>query len=356
MEKVTIIIPVYNAETYLKKCMESVIHQTYQNLEILAILDGVTDNSKTIIEEYAKKDTRIRIISRENKGVFYTRIEGIRKATSQYIYFLDADDWIEENAIETMYQYKKEYHADIVRGKNYYKDEKEKVEIDKEIQYLDKKDFEDKLYANLFGSYHFATLWNQLIEKKYFEDLKDMEIDETIHFGEDYILNLQLYKNINSLVWIPDYLYHYRTNENSITNQQTYESLLKKLNSTYKSHLKIVDLIDTYQNIEKKEYYQKIAIFRAIRGIKNRMIEWASFGIRNGKEKEVYKEIEKLLEQEKLKEVCQKITQDELLRLATQENHKYVIKSIYQKDTKKIVKYIKRIYIPGKKIKKLMRR
>ncbi len=357
MEKITIIIPVYNAEKYIKKCIESAIHQTYQNLEILVIIDGATDNSQEIIKEYAKNDTRIKVVSRENKGIFYTRIEGIRQATSQYIYFLDADDWIEENAIEIMYQYKKEHHADIVRCKNYYKDEKEKVEIDKEVQYLDKEDFEKQLYTNLFGSYHFASLWNQLIEKKYFENLKDIkDIDESINFGEDYILNLKLYRNINSLVLIPDYLYHYRTNESSITNQQNYESLLKKLNSTYKSHLEIIYLIDTYHDIEEKECYQKIAVFRAIRGIKNRMIEFASFGIQNGKEKEVYKEIEKLLEQEELKEVCKKITQEELLELAKQENHKYVIKNIYQKDTKKILKYIKRIYILGKKIKKLMRR
>ena len=349
MEKITIIIPVYNSEQYIKKCMESVIHQTYENLEILIIIDGATDNSQKIVEEYAKNDTRIRIISRENRG-----IEGIQKATSQHIYFLDADDWIEENAIEIMYQYKKKYHADMIRCRNYYKDEKEKVEIDNTIQFVERERFKDQLYEELFGTYHFATVWNQLIEKNYFKDLKD--IDESINFGEDYILNLKLYKNINSLVLVPDYLYHYRTNESSISNQQDYEGLLRKMNSTYKIHIEIVYMINTYYGIEEKEPYQKIAIFRAIRGIKNRMIEWASFGIRNGKEKEVYQEIEKLLEQEEFKEICQKITQEELLKLAKQENHRYVIKNIYQKNTKKIMKYIKRIYIPGKKLKKLMGR
>lgn len=354
MEKITIVIPVYNSEKYIKKCIESVINQTYENLEILIIIDGATDASQDIIEEYAQKDTRIQIIKRENKGVFYTRIEGIQKATSDYIYFLDADDWIEENTIEAMYNYLKQYSCQVVRCQNYYKDKSEKVESADKVKFLKKEDFKNNLYERLFGSYDFASIWNQLIQKKYFKNIED--IDYTINYGEDYLLNLKLYKNIDSIILVPDYFYHYRTNQNSITNQQTYEGLLKNLNSTYKSHLAVVDEIEDYHDIQEKEKYKKIAIFRAIRGLKNRIIEFGSFGIKRRKEKEVYKEIEKIVTLEKLKEVCGKITLTELLQLAQKENHKYIIKNIYLADTKRIVNYIKRIYIPGKKIKKLMRR
>lgn len=354
MEKITIIIPVYNAEKYIKKCLESVIHQTYNNLEILLIIDGATDNSQSIIEEYAKHDTRFKVINQENKGIFYTRIEGIKKATSKYIFFLDADDWIEKNTIEIMYQYMKKYHTNMVRSKNYYKDENVKVQIDSQIQLIRKEEFKDKLYRRLFGTYDFASIWNQLIEKEYFKNLE--KVDYSINYGEDYLLNLNIYKNINSLVLVPDYLYHYRTNDNSITKQQSYEALLRKLNSTYKSHFEVVAVIDQYNDIKEKEVYQKVAIFRAIRGIKNRIIELTSFAIQNGKEKEVYVEIERLLEQKEFEQMRQKTTQEELLQLSKQENHKYVIKNIYQGNVEKIVKYVKRIYIPGKKIKKLMRR
>ncbi len=364
MEKITVIIPVYNSEKYIKKCMESVIEQTYENLEILVIIDGATDTSKKIVEEYAKNDTRIRIIERENKGIFYTRVEGIKRATSDYLYFLDADDWIEKNAIETMYQYKETYQANVVRCQNYYKDEDEKVEQEQELKFLKRENFSEKLYPKLFGTYEFACIWNQLIERKCFKELE--ENDYTINFGEDYLLNFKLYKNIETMVIVPDYLYHYRTNNMSITNQQNYEGLLKKLESACKSHLEIVNQIaQSSPSVpgllgdvkgEDLERYQKIAIFRAIRAIKNRMIEFTSFGFKNGKEKEVQAVVEEILNREELRKVGKQITTEELLKLAKKENHKYVMKNIKQGNAKKVMNYIKIIYIPGKKIKKMIRR
>lgn len=354
MEKVTVIIPVYNAKKYIKKCMESVIEQTYENLEILVIIDGATDGSKEIIEEYAQKDTRIKVVNRENRGIFYTRIEGIKKATSDYLYFLDADDWMEKDTIEIMYQYKEKYQANIVRCQNYYKDEDEKVGQEQEIKCLKTEDYNEKLYPKLFGTYDFASIWNQLIEKKWFEELE--ESDYEINFGEDYLLNLKLYKNSKTVVLVPDYLYHYRTNDMSITNQQNYEGLLKKLESAYKSHLEIINRIKQYEDIREQEKYQKIGTFRAIRAIKNRMIEFASFGLKNGKEKEIKAKVEEIINREDLRQVCKLVTTEELLKLAKEENHKYVMKNIKQGKAKKVMNYIKIVYIPGKKIKKMMRR
>lgn len=354
MEKVTVIIPVYNAKKYIKKCMESVIEQTYENLEILVIIDGATDGSKEIIEEYAQKDTRIKVVNRENRGIFYTRIEGIKKATSDYLYFLDADDWMEKDTIEIMYQYKEKYQANIVRCQNYYKDEDEKVGQEQEIKCLKREDYNKKLYPKLFGTYDFASIWNQLIEKKWFEELE--ESDYEINFGEDYLLNLKLYKNSKTVVLVPDYLYHYRTNDMSITNQQNYEGLLKKLESAYKSHLEIINRIKQYEDIREQEKYQKIGTFRAIRAIKNRMIEFASFGLKNGKEKEIKAKVEEIINREELRQVCKQITTEELLKLAKAENHKYVMKNIRQGNAKKVMNYIKIVYIPGKKIKEMMRR
>lgn len=357
MEKITVIIPVYNVKKYIRRCIESTISQTYENLEILIIIDGSTDGSEEIVKEYAQKDTRIKIIDRENKGIFYTRIEGIKKATSDYLYFLDADDWIEKNTIETMYQYKEKYQANVVRCQNYYKDEEEKVGQRQEVECIEKKDFKEKLYLPLFGTYDYASIWNQLIEKKRFEELE--ESDYAINFGEDYLLNLKLYKNIETIVLVPDYLYHYRTNDMSITNQQNYEGLLKKLESAYKSHLAIINQISpSVPGVvgEDLETYQKIGIFRAIRAIKNRMIEFASFGLKHGKGKEVQDKVEEILNRQELKQVCKQITTEELLKLAKEENHKYVMKNIKQGKAKKVMNYIKIVYIPGKKIKKMMRR
>lgn len=103
-KKVSIIIPVYNTQKYLKRCINSIIDQTYSNLEIFLINDGSTDNSLEICKEYEKIDERIFIISGENHGVSYARNIGIRKATGEYLYFADSDDYLETDAIEKMIQ------------------------------------------------------------------------------------------------------------------------------------------------------------------------------------------------------------------------------------------------------------
>ena len=93
MPKVSVIIPCYNTEKYLKECLDSVINQTLKDIEIICINDGSTDNSLEILKEYAQKDERIKLIDRENKGVAKSRNEGIRKVTGQFVCFMDPDDY-----------------------------------------------------------------------------------------------------------------------------------------------------------------------------------------------------------------------------------------------------------------------
>lgn len=293
MEKITVIIPVYNAEKYIEQCLNSVINQTYTNLEILIIIDGATDNSEEIVRQYSKKDTRIKVITRENKGVLYTRLEGIQKATSNYLYFIDADDWIELNTIEFMYNKMKETKANVVRCKSYYEDEKKSEIKEQQTEYIKKEKFNEKIYMQLFATYNFSCIWNQLIERKYFEELKN--IDYSINYGEDHLLNVMLYKNIDSILLLPNYFYHYRTNNESISKKQSYESILKKMISSYKSHEEIIKIMDQYQDIKDKNYYKKIIIKDTFKILKNRIIEFLNFSIKTGREKEAYSNIENLL-------------------------------------------------------------
>ena len=111
---VSIIIPVYNTEKYLSKCLESVINQTYKNLEIILINDGSTDKSKEICESFAKKDKRIQILNKENSGVSSARNHGMRLAKGQYIAFIDGDDYAEENYIEELLKNLKQTESDCV--------------------------------------------------------------------------------------------------------------------------------------------------------------------------------------------------------------------------------------------------
>ena len=102
MEKVSIIIPIYNVEKYLRRCLDSIINQTYKNLEIICVNDGSTDGSAHILESYAKKDNRIKVIDKQNEGLSIARNKGLDIATGKYCYFVDSDDWIELSTIEKL--------------------------------------------------------------------------------------------------------------------------------------------------------------------------------------------------------------------------------------------------------------
>ncbi len=114
--KISVIIPVYNVEKYLVRCIESVISQTYTDFEVILVNDGATDNSGKICDEYALKDARIRVIHKENGGLSDARNKGAIKATGEYILFLDSDDFIESNALEILFGIITEASADIAAG------------------------------------------------------------------------------------------------------------------------------------------------------------------------------------------------------------------------------------------------
>lgn len=112
--KISIIVPVYNVEKYLSTCLDSLINQTLKDIEIICINDGSTDNSLNILNEYVKKDERIKIISQENQGLSMARNNGLKEAKGEYISFIDSDDWIDTKMYEKMYQQATEDNAEIV--------------------------------------------------------------------------------------------------------------------------------------------------------------------------------------------------------------------------------------------------
>ena len=120
-ELITIIVPIYNVEQYLPKCIDSIINQTYQNLEIILVDDCSTDGTYKILEDYAKKDNRIKLIRNEkNLQNAETRNVGIRVATGKYLYFIDSDDWIDSDYIENMVEAAEKSEADVVMNLGVY--------------------------------------------------------------------------------------------------------------------------------------------------------------------------------------------------------------------------------------------
>ena len=129
-EVVSIIIPIYKVEVYLRQCLETVTHQTYPHLEIILVNDGSPDHSEEICKEFFKRDTRIRYVRQENGGLSAARNTGIELATGDYITFIDPDDWVTEDYVEVLYQKLKDYHADVSTANyNLYDDSSSKYLI-----------------------------------------------------------------------------------------------------------------------------------------------------------------------------------------------------------------------------------
>ena len=122
---ISVIVPIYNVEQYVEKCIQSIVNQTYKNIQILLIDDGSTDNSGKICDEYAKKDSRIEVVHKRNEGLVRARKEGLNRANGQYIGFVDGDDYIDENMYAEMLRDILSFQADFVHAG--YQEERSKI-------------------------------------------------------------------------------------------------------------------------------------------------------------------------------------------------------------------------------------
>lgn len=193
---VTVIIPVYNTENYLSKCIESVISQTHTNLQILLINDGSTDKSAYICDEYAKKDSRITVIHKSNTGVSDARNEGLKNADGNFITFVDSDDYIEPEYIETLIK----YDADVVVAHPYYEG------------YLNIYELINKL-TELDG---FKGPCEKLYRKNAIEGIL---FKSGIRIGEDILFNLEVLSLIKNVQYIKYCGYKIRNNPDSVTRK-----------------------------------------------------------------------------------------------------------------------------------------
>ena len=238
---ISIIVPVYNSEKYLKKCLNSIMNQTYKQLEIIIINDGSTDNCLNIIQELQKIDSRIILIDKKNNGVSSARNDGIKKATGKYIMFIDSDDWIETDYIETMYNYAESKKLDVCRtGFTIDRNDEPCEEVsyinDSNINIDLKKTKEIFIDTTLF---HSACV--QLIKRNCVLD-NNIYFDEDILYEEDLIFNIKLYKVINKLDYINCCKYHYTANEKSAT--RNIDNIERIISSIIKSNNKMITLFN----------------------------------------------------------------------------------------------------------------
>ena len=223
-ELISVIIPVYNGEEYLKRCIDSVLNQTYKNLEIIVINDGSKDNSKSILDEYEKKYPDIIVhVDQENKGVAKTRNRAINMAKGEYITFCDNDDFFDEDYIETLYKNCENGKYDVVVSG--YRRPNENGEIIKEAHL---QDYE-------WSKYMIVTPWAKIFRKSYIIDNKIDYLSNDI--GEDIYFNIQA-MTLTKKIKIIDYVgYNWFYNTKSVSNTKHKDirkiDIYKFLNNTY---------------------------------------------------------------------------------------------------------------------------
>lgn len=221
-QKVSIVVPVYNVEKYLKRCVDSLIGQSYPNLEILLIDDGSKDNSLSICKEYELKDSRIRVFHKENEGLGLTRNYGIERATGRYITFVDSDDYLTSDAVETMLEKATATDADVVIANNYYKDEEQKVTLPERL--YSGTEIKEVLMVHMMGnkgneldalSY---TAWGKLYKKDLFTQNNLVFPSERKLIWEDLAFSVEAYPLCEKVYVLHKPVYYYCFNEGSLTH------------------------------------------------------------------------------------------------------------------------------------------
>lgn len=195
--KYSIIIPVYNSETFLNKCLDSVLNQSFDDFEAIIIDDGSSDNSLQICEKYAKKDNRLRVFHQENRGVSAARNFGLKEAEGEYIVFLDSDDYISEHYLEEFSKYDSDC---IIRGYSRFGDLRS--EFMPNLTHYNGKTSVKNYIKNKFGGFESRGILSKAIKRDIVQK-NNIQFDEKLRFGEDTIFFMQCYFKCNSIVEIP---------------------------------------------------------------------------------------------------------------------------------------------------------
>lgn len=250
---ISIVIPMYNAQEFIAKLLDSILSQTYKKFEVVIVNDGSTDNSLNIVNEYAKKDNRIKVITTPNGGVSRARNIGLKNITGKYFSFLDADDYIEKDMYEKIVDAMKKYNTDVIRC-NYKKEDGDFNYISQgNMLNLSNKVIGKEAIKNKIIPYMFENkieAYTPLIFAKS-ELLKKVKpFNEDIHMMEDLLFYLDLLLNIENIYFLDYCCYHYIFRSSS--NSKRRDKLMRNLNDT----LKVVNIVENF--LEENSFGEKI--------------------------------------------------------------------------------------------------
>lgn len=230
----SIIVPVYNVEKYINKCVNSILEQTFTDFEIILVDDGSPDNCPAICDEYAKKDARVKVIHKKNGGLINARKSGLEIAGGEYIGFVDGDDWIEPDTYENFAKMIKKYAPDIVLSDFYFDNGKGLANSNQlfEQGFYDKSALKEKLYPKMLFSgiyYKFGVnpcCWSKVYKKELIERNLP-QVDGRIKMGEDAAFTYPCLLDAESAATVKKPSYHYIQNPQSMTN--SYDKNLKNI-------------------------------------------------------------------------------------------------------------------------------
>mgnify|MGYP004499027325 FL=1 len=263
MVKVSVIVPVYNSEKYLNKCIDSILNQTLKEIELILVNDGSTDGSMKILEKYSESDSRVVILNLKNGGPGKARNEGIKIAKGEYLSFVDSDDYIEIEFLEKLY--KAAAHNKVQMIMTNYNDinmfDGVRTIINHNLEcgrVYDKERIKNDIISTFtkVGNYGFFNLWNKLYLREYILNL-DFLIDETRDHGEDWLFNIKVFLNLNSFMALNEPLYNYiHSNSNSLMTKYR-ENQLELYLDGRKKILSLLpsDIID-YNSLNKNFIYE----------------------------------------------------------------------------------------------------
>lgn len=277
-EMISIIVPVYNVEAYLKQCLDSIRSQTYENFEVILVDDGSTDLCGKICDAYSKQDGRFKVIHKKNGGLMDAWKNGLEYANSDLIMFVDSDDWVEKNILEILYNEYLQTMADIVCCSFVHSFKDKEIPDDHNVKpgYYDKKKIESNIFPVLINDGVPLSRgvricrWAKLIKKELL--IRNLFwTDNQITIGEDLNIMFPVIMEASSIDILPkQYLYHYRANDASIMKKVS-SDMFSKVELLYKKELEIatyyreiydfthqieLDFCDLSINIFVKEYIQ----------------------------------------------------------------------------------------------------
>lgn len=254
MIKVSIIVPIYNVEKYLDRCIESLINQTLVDIEIIMVDDGSPDSCPSKCDEYAKKDSRIKVIHKKNAGLGYARNSGLEIVTGEYVAFVDSDDFVDINMYQKLYSTAKSYDADVVycgfyeyRNKN---NKKTRKEVSQPVVYND-SECHEVLHGMLSPcgakgriTKYEMSVWHSIYRKNIFRQYDVLFSSERQFISEDIIFHIDYICHCKKIVFIPNPYYYYCLNDTSLSKKYRSDRLNK------------VDILcdEVFRRIKEKKY------------------------------------------------------------------------------------------------------